>query len=105
MKKVLSIAVIAGFILSQLVLAALGAGEAPDGKRIFTEVCSSCHGADASGRNAPNLKSQSADELLKKLAGYRAGTYGADRKAAMEGLVKRYTPEQLESVVEYIKTL
>lgn len=105
MKKVFSIAVIVSLALSQFVLAAAGAGEAPDGKRIFTEVCSTCHGPDAGGAKAPNLKSQPADTLLTKLAGYRAGTYGSSRKAAMEDLVKKYTPEELKSVVDYIKTL
>lgn len=105
MKKLLYIAAIASLALSQFALAAAGAEEVPEGKRIYTEVCSTCHGADAGGDKAPNLKSQTADALLKKLAGYRAGTYGASRKAAMEGLVKKYTPEQLESVVKYIKTL
>ena len=104
MKKVFSIAVVISLALSLFVLAA-GAAEAPDGKRIFTEVCANCHGADAGGDKGPALKSQPADSLLTKLAGYRAGTYGSSRKATMEGLVKKYTPEELKSVVDYIKTL
>lgn len=104
MKKVFSIAAIVSLALSLFVMGA-GAEEAPDGKRIFTEVCSTCHGADADGAKAPSLKSQPADTLITKLAGYRAGTYGSGRKATMEGMVKKYTPEELKSVVEYIKTL
>ena len=104
MKKVLSIAAIICLAFSQFALAA-GNGEATEGKRIFTEVCANCHGTDAGGAKAPALKPQSAEDLTKKLDGFRSGTYGGARKAAMEGLVKKYTPEQLKGVVEYIKSM
>ena len=105
MKKTLSIAVIAGLAFAQFALAATGNEGTAEGKRIFTEVCANCHGSDAGGGRAPALKPQPAEELTQKLDGFRAGTYGGARKATMEAMVKKYTPEELKDVVEYIKSL
>ena len=83
MKKILCIAAVACLAFSQFALAA-GDKDAMEGKRIFTEVCANCHGMDAGGAKAPALKPQSAEDLPKKLDGFRAGTYGGARKATMD---------------------
>ena len=103
MKKAFSIVVMSGIILSQCVIAAAEADDAPNGRDLFTSVCSNCHGADAGGGRGPALKPQPAEELTKKLEGLRAGTYG--KSPAMKDIANKYSPEQLKSVVHYIKSM
>ena len=73
--------------------------------RPFTVCPGGGRGGGGAGRKAHFYRGLFNLSRLTKLAGYRAGTYGSARKATMEGMVKKYTPEELKSVVEYIKTL
>lgn len=103
MKKLLGIAAVA-CLVSLYAVSAMGAA-APDGKMIFSSICANCHGATGTGGKAPALKGQSAADLERKLEGYKAGTYGGNRKNVMENMVKQRTPEELKAVREYIGTL
>ena len=50
-------------------------------------------------------KGQSAADLLKKLEGYKDGSFGAQRKLVMENVVKQLSDEQLKSLADYASTL
>ena len=51
------------------------------------------------------IKGQSAADLLKKLEGYKDGSFGAQRKLVMENVVKQLSDEQLKSLADYASTL
>ena len=80
---------------------------AADGEALFKASCAGCHGADGSkstGGSAP-IKGQKADETLKMLQGYAAGTFGGDKKAIMENIAKKHSAEELKALSDYIGTL
>ena len=63
---------------------------------LFKTHCQGCHGAD--GGRVPA-------DLLKKLEGYKDGSFGAQRKLVMENVVKQLSDEQLKSLADYASTL
>ena len=73
-----------------------------DAANLFKTHCQGCHGAD--GGIEP-IKGQSAADLLKKLEGYKDGSFGAQRKLVMENVVKQLSDEQLKSLADYASTL
>ena len=76
------------------------------GENIFNTKCATCHGSDAKGRaDFPRLSGQSTNSLIKKLNGYKDGTYGNNMKAVMEPNAKALSSTQIEMVAEYISTL
>ena len=78
---------------------------ANDGETIYKS-CAACHGKDGSkpaGGSSP-LKGQSAEETLKKLEGYAAGTYGGAQKTLMVNITKKHSAEDLKAVADYIAT-
>ncbi len=97
------------FCLVGLSLAALsGANAAEDGLALYKRACIGCHGADGSSTamGIPQaLKGQSADDLYKKLAGYKNGTFGFEKKKVMENALKPYSDEQLKALADGIATL
>ena len=79
-----------------------------DAANLFKTHCQGCHGAD--GGRVPAcgiepIKGQSAADLLKKLEGYKDGSFGAQRKLVMENVVKQLSDEQLKSLADYASTL
>ena len=92
--------------LSLVVVVPALAADAPDGKAIFEKACASCHGADGSRKlgEAP-LKDLKADEILTKLQGYAAGTFGGERKQTMERIAKQHGADELKAVADYAGTL
>ncbi len=104
MKKMLSLLIVAA-LTCFLAVSAFGADPADTGKTIFTTVCANCHGMDAMGAKGPKLQGQQPAQLIEKLDGYRAGTYGSSRKATMQGVVQKYSADELKMVTEYIGTL
>ncbi len=102
MKKLLTI--LSACLLAAALFAAQGL--AADGKALFAR-CTGCHGADgtkkALGTGVP-LKGLKADALLKALQGYKAGTFGGDKKAMMEGQVKSLSDEDMKALADYIAT-
>lgn len=92
-----------GLLLSFLVAASAFAG----GEDVYAR-CRGCHGADGAKKAlgvSPALQGQSAQQLLEKLEGYVAGTYGGSKKMIMVNTLKRLTPEQMREVSEYIANL
>jgi len=67
--------------------------------------CKGCHGADGSkealGVGAP-LKGQSASDIVKKLHGYKDGSYGGSKKSIMKGQANRLSDDEMKAVAEYI---
>lgn len=61
--------------------------------------------ADVSPPAALPPQGQSAADLLKKLEGYKDGSFGAQRKLVMENVVKQLSDEQLKSLADYASTL
>lgn len=82
----------------------LGAmGSSVDGAALFKR-CASCHGAD--GSKPPRvLKGQKPADILEKLKGYAAGTFGGQQKTVMQNMVKGLSPEDMQALVEYIGKL
>ena len=81
---------------------------ADDAAALFKTQCQSCHGADGGRAPAPGvdpIKGQSAADLLKKLDGYKDGTFGGPRKQLMENVVKRLPDDQLKVLADYAATL
>jgi cytochrome c len=86
---------------------ALMAFATPDGATLYSK-CKACHGAD--GGKSPagtqiSLKGKSADEIQKMLIGYKEGTFGADKKATMERLVKPLSNDDITALSKYISGL
>lgn len=71
-----------------------------DGKELYTK-CQGCHGPDASKL----IKSKSEPDILKALHGYKDKTYGGDRKAMMENIVKNMSDEDMKAVADYMSKL
>jgi len=80
---------------------------AADGKELYAK-CVGCHGADGAkvpmGVGKP-VKGMSEDEAFKALSGYKAMTYGGERKNIMESQVKNLSDEDMKALAKYISTL
>jgi len=72
-----------------------------DGKKLFANICSMCHGVSAEGGYAPSLKGLPSDLI------YKAAAFGVGNNS-MPGFLKSkggpLTEEQLHSIVEWIKS-
>lgn len=77
---------------------------ADSGESLFSK-CKSCHGADGSknalGVSKP-LKGQSKEDILKKLQGYKDGSYGGARKSIMKGQVSGLSEDDMKALAEYV---
>ncbi len=70
--------------------------------RIYTEHCAACHGGDRLGAIAPALLPENLGRLKKTEA---ASVIAEGRMATqMEGFANRLSPEQIDSLVQYIFT-
>lgn len=77
-----------------------------DGAKLYKS-CQGCHGAQ--GEKLPMgvghpLKGQSADDLLRKMHGYKDGSYGDAKKAIMVNIVKRLDDAQMKILADHIAT-
>ena len=70
--------------------------------------CAGCHGKDgktvALGKGAV-IAGQPADELVKKLEGYRKGTYGGSMQRVMIDQITKLTRQEVKEVAAHISTL
>lgn len=95
-------------LASLLCLAAVAAwavaGQAADGKTLYAK-CAGCHGADgakqALGTGKP-LKGLSAEEAAKAMRGYKAKTFGGEKKAIMEAQCATMSDEDIKALAKYI---
>jgi cytochrome c len=70
--------------------------------------CASCHGTDASKKalGVSNiLKGQSKDELVKKMKGYKDGSYGGSKKSVMASQMKDLSDKDINDLADYISKL
>ena len=101
MKKCLTFLSLTAFVFAGSMAVAADAAE------MFKSSCAGCHGVDGSksaGGTTP-LKGQKADAVLKMLEGYKGGSFGGDKKAIMENVVKKHSADDLKQLAEYIGTL
>lgn len=87
----------------------LAAGDAEKGKAVYQKTCQKCHGADGKGNAAMakglkiEFKSLASPEVQKKsdaeLKKLSIGPHG--KKVPVKGV----TPEQLEDVISYVRTM
>jgi len=80
---------------------------AADGKAL-TQKCAGCHGADF-GKKALGVskivKNMKADEIVKALEGYKAGTFGGPMKGIMKSQISSYNDKQIKVIAKYITGL
>ncbi len=79
-----------------------------DNGALLYKRCAGCHGKDgktvALGKGAV-IAGQSADELVKKLEGYRKGTYGGSMQRVMTDQITKLTKQEVKEVAAHISTL
>ena len=81
---------------------------AGSGAEIYAKQCKGCHGADgavAAMGTARPVKDLSLDETKAALAGYKNGTYGGQKKAMMEKVMKSLSDEDIASLAAYVAGL
>jgi len=88
--------------------AVASAGANNKGKAVFTK-CQSCHGADGKTKalgKSEIIGGQSAEDLVKKIQEYKAGTRNvAGMGQLMNGQVKNLSDEDIKAVSAYISSL
>jgi len=88
--------------------AVASAGANDKGKAVFTK-CQSCHGADGKTKalgKSEIIGGQSAEDLVKKIQEYKAGTRNvAGMGQLMNGQVKNLSDEDIKAVAAYISSL
>ncbi len=86
--------------------AASGGGDA--GAKLYGR-CAACHGGD--GKQSPPgtqgliIAGQSADDIAKKLKGYKDGSFGGTMKAVMAGQVASLSDADIQALADYISKL
>lgn len=93
--------ILLGFSL--MVLLAFGAAvQASDGADLYKR-CKGCHGADGSKPQGEFvIKGKSADQLEAAMLGYKAGTYGGERKAIMVSQLGKLSDEEIRMLAEHM---
>ncbi len=96
MKKIIVALMVAGISLM-----------AADGAALYKK-CAGCHGAKGEKKALGKSKiitGQPAEESIKVLKGYKAGTYGGQMKGLMKGQIASYSDDDIKAVSEYIAGL
>jgi len=85
-----------------LSLSVIATAFAADGKSLYAK-CAGCHGADGSkAAMSKPLKGMGADAAAKTLEGYKAKTFGGAKKATMEGVAAKLSPDDIKTLAAYI---
>lgn len=96
-----------GIVLTCLLLvsAAMASGDAA---ALYAKSCQGCHGADGSkmamGMTRP-LSALTLEEAKAALTGYKTGTYGGEKKAMMERVVKPLSDTDVDALAAHIAGL
>ncbi len=94
-------------VIATLVTAGALSLMAADGKALVAK-CAGCHGADFSKKAlgvSKVVKGMKADEIVKALEGYKAGTFGGAMKGVMKGQIATYSDADIKAVAKYIAGL
>jgi cytochrome c553 len=74
-----------------------------DATSVYSSKCASCHGAKGEGKSIfPKLAGQSKEALVKKLNGYKEGTFGNDKKAMMIPNVQNLSSDEIAKIAEVV---
>lgn len=74
-----------------------------DAVSVFATKCAGCHGAKGEGKSMfPKLTSQSKADIVKKLKGYKDGSYGKDKKAMMIPNASNLSEEEIEKIAQVV---
>jgi cytochrome c553 len=100
MKPLLLLALLAGPALAAAPSPAAAQNEMERGRKIATEVCAACHGADGNSPTAvnPSLAGQHADYITLQLAHFKAGVRA---NAVMQGMSAPLSADDMRAVGEY----
>lgn len=73
---------------------------------LFKARCASCHGDDGSSTKGgmQALKGMSGEAVRKALEGYAAGTFGGEKKAVMQKIAAKLSPEEIKELSAHIAT-
>ena len=85
-----------------------GLSWADDGAALYKAKCAACHGADATGKpavKAPSLVSPEAKKLTDEQLTDAIANGGKEKKPMHTFSKKGVTPEQIKSLVAYIRSL
>lgn len=74
-----------------------------DGATIYKTKCAVCHGADATGKPAAKIPSLVSDEVKKTSDDDLAKA--VTEKLKHPGMVKSLAPDQVKTVVQYVRSL
>jgi cytochrome c len=95
-----------GIVLACVLFAAAPA--LAGGADIFAKSCKGCHGVDGAkvgmGMTKP-LQGMPLEEIQAALAGYKAGTYGGEKKTLMERVVKPLSDDEIQALAAYSASL
>jgi len=76
------------------------ASDSIDGAKLFSKKCKMCHAVDKK-KTGPALKSMNQDaSVLQDVI-----TNGSSKKRMMKAYGKKFSPEQIEALVKYIKSV
>ncbi len=100
MKSLLLLALIAGPALAAVPTPATAQNDMERGRKIATEVCAACHGADGNSPTAvnPNIAGQHADYITLQLAHFKAGVRA---NAVMLGMATPLSADDMRAVALY----
>jgi cytochrome c len=77
-----------------------------DGTALYDSKCAKCHGQDGAKVSGMSggvmLKGQSAADIQTKLLGYKAGSYGGDKKKTMMRMVDKLTEQEISDLADHI---
>ena len=98
--KPLLLALIAGPALAVTSLHATAQDDMARGRKIATEVCAACHGADGNSPTAvnPNIAGQHADYITRQLEHFKSGVRA---NAIMQGMAAPLSADDMRAVGVY----
>ena len=80
------------------------APEVAVGAKHYTQ-CAACHGQAGEGGMGPQLSGQTSDQIVAKLAKYKAGDTIGNMSNIMWGQASWMTPKDMRDIGNYIETL
>jgi cytochrome c len=77
-----------------------------DGAGLYNQKCAKCHGEDGAKVSGASggvmLKGQSVADITTKLFGYKAGSYGGDKKKTMIRMADKLSEQDIADLATHI---